>query len=273
MPQHRALIIGAVILASALAWFSAPSAAADQRVEDLVKAGKIRLALFLPQYTIDASGGISGVGAGLVAIDLASALAARLGVKAEITGYPSPAKVVECLKAGACDMTLVGIEGSRAAEVDFSPPVLEFDFTYLVPAGSAIRRVADVDRQGTRVAVVNKHGSTMALARQVKHAELIGADIPDGAFELLHAGKADAFASARWVLVDYAVKLPGSRVLDDAYGVNPLGIALPKGLAGRLAYVGEFIEEARASGLIQGAIDRADLKGFRVSPAAAARRP
>src|SRR5262245_27889690 len=273
MPRHRALMIGAAILVFVLAWSSAPSAAADQRVEDLVKAGRIRLALFLPQYTKDAGGELRGVGAGLVAMDLAGALAARLGVKTEITGHPSPAKVVECLKAGACDMTLVGIEGSRATEVDFSPPVLEFDFTYLVPAGSGIRSVADVDRRGTRVAVVNKHGSTMALARQVKHAELIGADIPDGAFELLRAGKADAFASARWVLVDYAVKLPGSRVLDDAYGVNPLGIALQKGLAGRLAYVSEFIEEARASGLIQAAIDRAELKGFRVSPAATAKRP
>jgi polar amino acid transport system substrate-binding protein len=271
MTRHSGFVIGAAILSFAAVLTATPSLAADSRVADLAKAGKIRVALFLPQFVKGANGELQGVGAGLVAMELGRVLAARLGIEAEMVGYSSPAKVVECLKAGACDMTLVGIESSRATEVDFSPPVLEFDFTYLVPAGSAIRSVADVDRQGTRVAVVNKHGSTMALARQVKHAELIGADIPDGAFELLRAGKADAFAAPRWVLVDYAVKLPGSRVLDDAYGVNPLGIALQKGLPGRLAYVSEFIEEARASGLIQRAIDRAELKGFRVSPAAKAR--
>jgi polar amino acid transport system substrate-binding protein len=122
-----------------------------------------------------------------------------------------------------------------------------------------------------RVAVVRSHGSTMALARLATHAELVAAEVPDAAFELLRAGKADAFASARWVLADYTAKLPGSRVLHDAYGVNRLGIALQKGLPGRLAYIGEFIKDARASGLIQRAIDRAELRGFRVSHGASAK--
>jgi len=273
MKQRRALMTGVAIVLSLLAWSARPSLADDPRVADLAKAGKIKLALFLPQYTSNSTGELKGVGAGLVAIDLVRLLAARIGVQAEIVGYPSPAKVVECLKAGACDMTLVGIEASRAAEVDFTPPIIEFDFTFLVPAGSTIRSVADVDRPGIRVAVVNKHGSTMALARLVKHAELVGGDIPDAAFELLRAGKADAFASPSWVLVDYALKLPGSQVLKDSYGVNPLGIALQKGLAGRLAYISEFIEEARASGRIQSAIDGAELRGFRVSPSAKAKSP
>src|SRR5262249_20282224 len=74
---------------------------------------------------------------------------------------------------------------------------------------------ADGDRPGIRVAVVNKHASTLTLSRVIKHAELTGADVPDAAFELLRTGKADAFASAREPLEDYAAKLPGSRVLTD----------------------------------------------------------
>lgn len=39
---------------------------------------------------------------------------------------------------------------------------------------------------------------------------------------------------------------------------------MPKGEAGRLAYISEFIEEAKASGLVQRAIERAGLVGYQV---------
>ena len=94
----------------------------------------------------------------------------------------------------------------------------------------------------------------------------MAAEIPDAAFDLLRAGNAHAFASAREALIDYSVKLPGSKVLADAYGINLIGIGVPKGERGRLAYVGEFIEEAKASGLIQRAIEKAGERGIEVAP-------
>ena len=83
-------------------------------------------------------------------------------------------------------------------------------------------------------------------------------------------------ASAAVQVLGYRTRkagVSGSQVLKDSYGVNHLGIALQKGLPGRLAYIGEFVEEARTSGLVQRAIDRAELRGFRVSPGASAKRP
>src|SRR5262249_51391025 len=91
---------------------------------------------------------------------------------------------------------------------------------------------------------------------------------PDAAFEMLRTGKVHAFASAREPLEDYAAKLPGSRGLTDAYGVNLVGIAIQQGHPGRLTYISEFVEEAKASGLVQRAIDRAGLARFRVAPSA-----
>ena len=99
----------------------------------------------------------------------------------------------------------------------------------------------------------------------MKHAELVAAEMPDAAFDLLRAGNVHAFAAPREALLDYSVKLPGSRVLTDAYGVNLVGMAVPKGQAGRLAYISEFIEEAKASGLIQRAIEGAGLRAVRVA--------
>lgn len=239
----------------------------DPQVADLVQARKIRAALFLPQYTNDPlTGELRGLGTGILGIAIAQALAARIGVEARIVGYPTPSKVVESLKAGACDLGFLGIEPSRAAEIDFSPPVFQFDYTYLVPHLSAIRSASDADRSGVRIAVVRNHASTLALSRIVKHAELVGSELPDAAFDLLRAGNADAFAFPRDVLLDYSVKLPGSRVLEDCYGINRVGVAIRKGQTGRLAYISEFVEEAKASGMIKLAIERGGLRGFRVEP-------
>ena len=140
-------------------------------------------------------------------------------------------------------------------------------FTYLVPAGSPIRSVADADKPGVRIAVVANHASTLALRAVLKHATLVDVEIPDQAFELVRSGKADAYASPRPPILEYAKKLPGSRVLDDRYGANIQAIAVPKGQVARLAYVNEFVEAARASGLIQQAIARAGERGIEVAPA------
>ena len=239
--------------------------AADPRVADLVKAGRIRVALHLAQYTKDpVTGELRGLGSGTVSVQIAHALAARLGVEVQLVGYPSPPAVEECLKAGTCDVGFAGIE--RAAALGLSPPFLQLDYTYLVPAGSSIRSVVDADRPGVRVAVVRNHLSTLALSRTLKHIKPIDTEIPEAAFDLLRTGQADAFASTRPVLLAYSAKLPDSRVLEDRYGANLVAMAVAKDQAGRLAYISEFIEEAKASEFVQRAIERAGERGIRVAP-------
>ena len=236
----------------------------DPRVADLVRVGKLRVALFVPQHTKDpVTGELRG---NPVYMEIARALATRLGVEVQLLGYPTPPMVVECLKAGTCDVAFMGINPSRAAEVGFTPALVIFPFTYLVPAGSSIRSVADADQPGVRIAVVRDHESTLALSRMLKQAKLVYAETDDPTFELLRTGHADAMASTLHGLLRYSTRLPGSRVLEDRYGANLLAIAVPKHQAGRLAYISEFIEEAKASGLVQRAIDRAGFHWYRVAP-------
>jgi polar amino acid transport system substrate-binding protein len=246
----------------------------DPRVADLARAGKLRGAMFMPQYTSDpVTGELRGAAGGIVMVALARALAARIGAELVLVGHPTPLKATECLKADACDLTLgMGIDATRNADVDFSSPFMELDFSYLVPPGSSIGSVADADRPGVRIAAVRNHASTLALARILKHAELVYADTPDATFELMRAGRADAFAQARPVLLDYSPQLPASRVLQERYGAYLLAMALPKGKAERLAYVTEFIEEAKASGLVHQAIEAGRLRGVQVAPPGASSR-
>lgn len=240
----------------------------NPQIAGLVRAGEIRLGLFLPQYAKDSGGGeCRGIGIGFVAIALMRALAERLGVVLRVVEFPTPPTAVEGLKAGACDVAMMGIEPSRTVVLDFTPPIVQFDYTFLVPAGSPLRRAADCDRPGRRIAVVRGHASTLELTRIAKHAELIGFDLPDQAFDLLRGGKADAFAAPREVLLDYAAALLAACVLDDAYGINNVGIAVAKGRADRLAFISAFAEDAKASGLVGYIIARGGLRGFRVAAA------
>jgi polar amino acid transport system substrate-binding protein len=242
----------------------------DPRVADLVRAGRIRLGLFLPLYT---EGPVTrelrgALGVGALAHEIARAIAARLRIEVQVVGFPTPPTVVECLKAGACDVGFMGIEPSRVSEVDFSPPVVRFDYTYLVPAGSFIRLIADADQPKIRIAVVGNHASTLALSRILKQAELVYGDTPDPTFELLRTGHADVMASARRILLEYSTQLPGSRVLEDHYGMNLVGMAVPKGQPWRLAYISEFIEEAKTSWLVQQTIERLGGRELELAPPA-----
>src|SRR4029450_14059806 len=95
------------------------TAVPDPRRAALVKAGKIRVGLFLPQYIKDpATGEIKGVW-----VEIARALAARIGVQVVLLEHPTPPKVVECLKARACDGIFLPFDARAANDGEFSSPV------------------------------------------------------------------------------------------------------------------------------------------------------
>ncbi len=208
----------------------------DPRVADLVAAGAIGIGLFLPQYSRDpASGEVKGIGTGLLALELTRVIAARLGIAARVVQYPAPDAAIAGLKSATCDAVFLGIAPSRAA---------------------------DADQKEVRIGIVDGHASALALRSMVKHARLVGAELPEQTFDLLKQGQVDALAFPRDHVLDFAGRLPGSRVLAKGYGINQVGIAVRKGRAGLLAYCSEFSREVLASGAVQSIIDRASLPGF-----------
>ena len=234
----------------------------DRRIADIVHAGALRLALF-PSffYRKDAvSGEPRGVG-----IEIARALASRMGVALKPAEYASPPKVVEALTAGAADVALIGIDPVRGRDVDFSPPLLAADFTYLVPDNSAARTIADADRPGARIALVRHHAMDTALRGKLGAATPVYADTPDAAFEMFRAGETDVLAGIRPGLLMYAGMIAGTRVLDDRYGRNVIALAVKKGEAARLDYVSEVAVAARADGTVTRAIATAGLKGVEMA--------
>jgi len=134
-----------------------------------------------------------------------------------------------------------------------------------VSAKSTLEKAEDADRPGVRIAVVRAHASTIALERMVKQAQLVYADTYDPTFELLRSGNVEAFASIREILVQYSSQFSGSRVLKDSYLTNLAGIAVPKGNAGRLSFVTEFLSGMKRSGAMQRLVNEAGLRGVEVA--------
>jgi polar amino acid transport system substrate-binding protein len=235
--------------------------ATDPRVADLVRAGKLRVGLFLPQY----GKGPEGLKT-TVWVETARAYAAHVGVPLTIVEHATPPEAIACLKAGSCDQLFLPFDERAAAIGDFSNPVFQFDYTLMVPAGSSITKVADADRAGVRIAAVRNHASTNELVAKIKQSEFVYAETPEQTFALLRDGKADVMASTRLVLLDFSEKLAGARVLTDRYGANINRMVVPKGKADWRAYINEFVEEAKTSGAVQKFIERGGTRGVTVAP-------
>jgi len=245
---------------------SSPQQATDSRVADLVRAGKLRVGLGLGVPTLAIKDPATGEVRGS-ALDLGQALAARIGIDFVPVEYPRPGAVMEGLRTGAWDVALLAIDPSRSAEVDFSPPYMEYDLTYMVLAESSVRNIADADQPGIRIAVERGGAGDIRLSRVLKRAELVRTDTVAAGLELLRAGKVEVRAGVRPGLLQDTARLPGARVLEDRFGVIRVAMAIPKGHTERLAYISDFIEEAKASGLIKQIIERAGLRGVQVAPA------
>src|ERR1041385_3900732 len=259
------LIVSLTILSMNLAVAQQPH---DPRVADLVQAGKIRVRIH-SFYTKDPqTGELKAVSTGIIFRDIARLLGTRIGIEVIPVWHPGVPEMLACVTAGECDVGFMGPDPSRAG-VDFSPPFIQLGYTLLVPSGSPIQRLADADKPGVRIAAVSGHASTLTLSRMLKHAELVYAATPDPTFEILRKGDAEAFASVRPVLIGYSKTLPGSRVLEDHYGANRVGLVVRQGQTARLSYLTEFVEQAKASGLIQQVIDRSGLPGHQVASAKA----
>jgi polar amino acid transport system substrate-binding protein len=238
----------------------------DPRVADLVRAGELRVGLglgVLMQAVKDPNTGeLRGV-----ALEIARALAARIGVRLVNIEYVRPGTVIEGLRTSAWDVSFLSVDPSRMEQADFSHAILLSDFTYLVAPGSTIRRVADADQTGVRIAVPRGDVADLYLSRELKRAELVRADTHLAAVDLLQSGGADAKASPRFTLVIEASGVPGSRILDDGFADVSFAAVVPRGHAARLSYINEFVEDAKSSGLVKRLTESLGLQGVKVAPA------
>ncbi len=261
----RAFALLGIVFALAI---GAPAAAVEENVmKQLVPTGKLRVGVayapaLTPTFVVkDASGEVRGVPR-----DLGEALAKALGVPVQLFVAATTAEVADACESGAIDIGFMPVNDERRTRFDFSPPYFFIESTYLATGASGITTVAEVDRPG--VIIVGIAGSTtmQAAAHSLKTAKIVPATSVDEAMAVMKAGTAQAFALTHDALPALQKQLPGSRILDGAYQIAGVAIAVRKDRPAALATVTDFIEKAKADGVIRRAFDAAGLDQLPVAP-------
>ena len=201
-----------------------------------------------------------------VAPDMAREIAQRLGVPVKYVTYKTPGELADAAETGAWDIGLIGAEPQRAEKIAFSPAYVEIEATYLVPAGSPLKSIADVDKAGVRIAVTGRSAYGLWLDRNIKEATLVKSGTLDAAYEQFVNEKLEALAGLRPRLLSDVEKLPSARILDGKFTAVQQAIGTARKNAAAAAYLRAFVEEVKASGFVQGLIEKHKVRGLTVAP-------
>ncbi|MCZ7564652.1 MAG: transporter substrate-binding domain-containing protein [Burkholderiales bacterium] len=234
---------------------------------ELFPSGRLRAGINHSNFLLVRPGSPHGAPQG-IAPDLALELARRLGVPVEYASFDGAGKLADAVASAAVDVGLLASEAERANVIEFSSAYLELPVTYLVQAGSPIRSIADVDAKGMRIAVSARSAYDLYLTRTLKHAKLVRAAGIPASYALFAAQQLDAVAGLKPGLLAEAQKHPGARVLDGQFTAVQQSIGVPKGRAAAAAYVRDFVEDVKRSGLVARLVERHRVSGVNVAPPA-----
>jgi polar amino acid transport system substrate-binding protein len=258
-----------VMLLSVFGWIVGAEAGAVEEgvMKQLAPTGKIRVGVaFAPSPTPlfvvkDAHGEAKGV-----PLVLAAALAKELGVESEIVVMATTGELTEACKSGAIDIGFMPVDEERRKAVDFSPPYFVIESTYLVAGRPDIKSLADVDRSDVTVVGINGSTTMRSATKSLSTAHVVAAKSVDEAMAMMKAGSAQAFALTHDSLPALQKQLPGSRIMDGAFQVTGVAIAVQKNRPEALAYVTDFMKNAKASGMVRRVLDDAGFKDVPVAP-------
>lgn len=192
---------------------------------------------------------------------IAKAIAEALGVPLKLVPFENPSAVAAAAGTGVWDIGNIGAEPQRAAVMDFTAAYVEIEATYLVPPGSTLQSVNEVDQPGNRISVSKGSAYGLWLENNIERAELNPIVGGDAAFDQFVNNKMEALASLRPRLNTEKDKLPGSRILDGQFSAVQQAVGVNKGNDAAYAWLKAFVEESKASGLIASFIETHGVQG------------
>src|SRR5260370_15482937 len=148
-----------------------PVQPSQQIVSELAPTGVLRAAINMGNFLLVTGKTPSGDPSG-VSADIAAAIAARLGVPVKFLAYARPGEIADDAEKGLWDIRNIGAEPQRAAVINFTAAYAEIEATYLVPVGSPIRHVGEVDQPGKRAAGTARTTHRLWLEKNRKQSDL-----------------------------------------------------------------------------------------------------
>ncbi len=238
-------------------------------LKQLVPTGKLRGGVVVSPaasafFAIkDGKGEVRGV-----TVDLVCAFAGTLKLPLELQVYENSGQVTDAVASGACDLAFMPRDATREGKVDFGPAYYIIGSTYLVPTGSKIKTIDEVNRPGVRIVAISNTTTARSARRTAPSASVEEVPSVDLMTEMAAKGQGDAFALSHDSFAGLLPKLPGARVLPGNFQQTGIAVAVPKGRAAALKLATGLIEDAKKSGLVRRALDAAGFKDAEVAPPA-----
>ena len=209
----------------------------------------------------DSKGEVQGV-----TVDLLRVFAATLKLPLELQVYENSGQVTDAVAGGSCDLAFMPRDAAREARVDFGPAYYLISSTYLVPAGSTIQTIDEVNRPSVRIVAIANTTTARSARRTAPNASLEEVPSVDVMTEMAATGKGDAFALSHDSFSGLLPKLRGARVLAGHFQQTGIAVAVPKGRPAALKLATQLLENAKKSGLVRRALDVAGFKDAEVAP-------
>lgn len=230
-------------------------------------SGRLRASINLgnPVLAYRSTGGVAGG----VSVDLARALARRLGVDLDLVVFDAAGKSVEAVSSEQADFGFFAIDPLRGAQIAFTAPYILIEGFYMVKNASPIRTNAQVDVAGHRVVVGKGSAYDLYLTRALQHATIVRAPTSAAVVGEFLASGADVAAGVKQQLEADGAKAGGLRLLDERFMVIQQAMGVPKSRGPDAAvFLSRFVEDMKASGFVADALKRHGIMGALVAPAA-----
>jgi polar amino acid transport system substrate-binding protein len=252
------------LVVAAFLWGSAAHGQTSMNSE-IAPTGKFRVGMNGNNGTLtirNADGSLAGL-----SVDLGRFIAGKLGVPFEPVFYANSSPFTKSFGSQDWDIIITGKNSVVAKLVDFSSDLFLIEYVFLAAPGREFADVSAVDRPGVRIAVPRNASADVYLTRTLKAAELVRLDGgANDAIEFLRAGKADVYGSGINTLRPMADRLPGSKIVGAFYVVT-FSVAMRPGLSDAArTQLTQWVEEAKAAGIVQKGLEQAGAKGVRVAP-------
>lgn len=230
-------------------------------VSGLAPTGALRAAINLGNSVLAQGDSTAPQG---VSPGLARRLAAELGVPVRFTCFQMAKHSFQAVARGTADIGFMAIEPARSAEVSFTAAYVLIEGVYVVPVGSPLSSVAEVDGPGVRIGVKDGSAYDLFLTRTVQHATLVrGAE----GVEVMHSHGLEAGAAVRQPGAAWVATRPEYRLIDEPFQQIEQAMATgPDRPPEAVAFLAEFVERAKADGFIREQLDLSGHPQVEVAP-------
>ncbi len=245
------------------------ASASAQMVQHFAPTGVLRAAINLGNPILAQKDATTGLPVG-VSVDLATGLAAKLGVPLKLVVFDAAGKSVDAVSTEQADIGFFAIDPLRGNAIAFTPPYVLIEGSYLVKQDSPLTRNEEVDQAKHTVVVGKGSAYDLYLSREIKHAQLLRSPTSPTVVDFFVANGADVAAGVKQQLEADAQRVPNLRLLPGRFMVISQAMGLPKSRGDEAAkYLNQYVEEMKASGFVAQALKKHRIEGAAVAPAAA----